>query len=468
MPIRFSIDYLDRPVIDGLIQRAKAGHTHIVIFGLPGVGKTELVEKHFPPETYSLIQCGEKQQAPDLYRSILASLGCFITVERSSKRGRKLSGSIKFLGVGGEGGGDSGTETKEQAMTVDLGNIFDVINSLKRAECPEWIVLNDFHRLSFPAQRQIAYDLKYAREHSDLRFVIVGAWHDPSRFDDLAPHYDTFASVPVSPWTNEELTNLAAMIAADFSLRIDNETVAQLTVASAGCPRILGQLLLRCDALTSGPLKNKSLRSVTADVAKRAVEQFFARSFAAFREAIAEFGLMTQYAQPVTQDVEAQEPTYVLGEEEEPLPYEQRFEKLTAIIARMNDSLSFEAKMHRAFIEYLVERDWLKIGLSCSIGGFIEFAKIRLPAASALRRRDFRRIAEYFLKLQDDLLPNREGLVWDKIGRRWFLNDAKFLAFLVSLKQQNLNSLWETETLPVPTDALRTVGRVTVGRSIYR
>jgi len=467
MPRRFSVDYLDRPVIDGLIERARTDHTHLVIFGLPGVGKTELVEKHFSSESHFLIQCGEKQQAPDLYRSILASLGCFITVERSSKRGRKLSGSIKFLGVGAEGGGDSGTETKEQAVSVDLGNIFDVINSLKRAECPQWIVLNDFHRLSYPAQRQVAYDLKYVSEHSELRFVIVGAWQDPSRFDDLSPHYDTFASVPVSPWTEEDLTKLASMIAADFSLSLDNAAVAQLALASAGCPRILGQLLLRCDALASMPSKGDLLKRVTQDLANGSINEFFSRSFGAFRDTIADFGLMTQYAQPVKQDVEAQEPEYSATGEDEALPYEQRLEKLKATVAKMNESLSFEAGLHRAFIEYLVGRDWLKIDLACSMEGFIEFAKARFPAASALRRRDFRKVADYFLGIQDDLLPNREALVWDKIGRRWFLNDAKFLAFLVSLEQQDMSRLWETETLPIPTDAVKSGGRITVGRSIY-
>ena len=79
----------------------------------------------------------------------------------------------------------SEAETTERAFDIDIANITDVLRVIERTSFHKHVVLDDFHHLGRPVQREIIQDFKTIYEKSKLRLIIVGVWADRDQLRGL-------------------------------------------------------------------------------------------------------------------------------------------------------------------------------------------------------------------------------------------------------------------------------------------
>jgi len=197
--------YLPRRRQQEELRAALSADGHMVIWGEPRQGKSSLLRHQLPGNDYSVIDCGYTQQRYDIYRMILREAGASVAVEQKRRRARGIGARVSFL----TGDLRSESETTERAFDIDISNITDVLRVIDGSNFHKHVVLDDFHHLGRPVQREIVQDLKTIYEKSELRLIIVGVWADRDQLRGL--HIDLGGrvdSIEVPRWQQNELADV--------------------------------------------------------------------------------------------------------------------------------------------------------------------------------------------------------------------------------------------------------------------
>jgi hypothetical protein len=212
---------------------------HVALFGTYGVGKTALIRRHVDASRLLFVECLPGQQAPEVYRAILAEAGARVRTETRLSKKKRLTASLKFL----SGGVEQGTENTEAEVTIDLGHVGDVFRTLAHHKKRPLVVLHDFNRLTRVAQRQIVKDFQYVFEQTEARFVVVGDWSSSAYLTDLNERLPSFlTSVQVTAWRDDELSSVLSAVANRLRITIPEDARASLITMSAGSIRELVEM----------------------------------------------------------------------------------------------------------------------------------------------------------------------------------------------------------------------------------
>lgn len=289
--------YIEREGVDRRIDECLESGKHVVVYGRPGQGKTSLVRRALTTRRSLYIQCQRGQRVPDLYRRILAELGASITTGRKLTKKRRLSADIKIF----SGGGDTEIESSEAQMTIDLGNIGDVLAAVNRSGFEGWIVLNDFQNLAESAKRRVATDIKYIAEQGPVRVLLVATWSGAIRFLDLNEDASSFVvHLEVPPWSPEDLRRI--LDAAEYLLNVEfsDQVKDRCIQSSAGCVRNLHEIAHEL-CRSSGILKTRGDRLLLDDVSavERSASAVYGQAFQAYE------GMLSRYLREIRIDVAA-------------------------------------------------------------------------------------------------------------------------------------------------------------------
>lgn len=211
-------NYIVRDSVDQRLIDALARDQHIVIYGSSKQGKTCLRKYNLQPHEYAVVTCSNRWTLSQLHSAILKAAGYVVegsttkTVGGEAKVTAKLSGGLNLFGnkaaaeVGTEASGNKSTETKTAPIELDPADVNDIIDALKAAECPQFVVLEDFHYLPEETQRDFAVALKAFHEDSNYCFIVVGVWRDQNRLvqqnGDLTGRV---VAIDADQWTEDEL-----------------------------------------------------------------------------------------------------------------------------------------------------------------------------------------------------------------------------------------------------------------------
>jgi hypothetical protein len=231
------LSYVEREAMEQAFARALSTHTHIVVFGTPGVGKSALIMRNIDMSEVIFVECLKGQRAPDIYRSVLSEAGARIKTETRLTSKKRLSATLKILG----GDIERDTENTEAEITIDLGNVGDVFRVLGlRGHRGRFVLLNNFHLLTRAVQRRIVTNLQYVLEHTGTRFIIVGNWTSPAYLADLNSLLPSFViDVHVELWTDEELRQLLGKVEQLLNVSFADDVAAEVINSSVGSVREL-------------------------------------------------------------------------------------------------------------------------------------------------------------------------------------------------------------------------------------
>lgn len=214
-------NYVVRDSVDQSLVDALARDQHIVIYGSSKQGKTCLRKYNLKADEYRLVTCGNKWTLSQLHSAILKEAGYVVegsttrTVTGELKVNAKLGGGFNIFGnkaqaeAGTEAGGTRERKIETAPLELDPADVNDIIAALEFAECPQFIVLEDFHYLPEETQRDFAVALKAFHEDSNFCFIVVGVWRDQNR---LVQHNGDLTgrvvAIDADRWTVDELRDV--------------------------------------------------------------------------------------------------------------------------------------------------------------------------------------------------------------------------------------------------------------------
>lgn len=234
--------YVRRPEVDEVLHAAVQSARHVAVFGTSGVGKSTLIRNSFDVSQLLQVRCRGGQPLPDLYRSILSEAGARVRTETRLTKKRRLTATLKLL----SGDTERGTERTETDVTIDLGNIADVLRLLRVHDQRKIVVLNDFHVLPRGVQRGVLGDLQYVFEETPVRVFMVGVWTAPAYLSDLDETVSSFVTdVGVPGWSNSELELFLKQVESLFNIRFSDEIRDMAIRTAAGSIRDLRDIVRR-------------------------------------------------------------------------------------------------------------------------------------------------------------------------------------------------------------------------------
>src|SRR5882762_8263285 len=183
--------YVERPSVDGAFEQALQTDHHIVIYGSSKQGKTALRQKHLDDDDDCVIvRPSPRTDMEGLYQPILRDAGIRIETEQST---RTEAGSTSTLRTGFKalipwvGGVDVGMEGqsrrgnqqefRSEFIGFNLAEAQSIGELLRKAQYAKYVVIENFHYLAVPIQKQLAFDLKTFHEIG-RRFIILGIWRE--------------------------------------------------------------------------------------------------------------------------------------------------------------------------------------------------------------------------------------------------------------------------------------------------
>ena len=211
------LSYVERDLVDSRFKAALKSSNEVVVYGSSKQGKTSLILKHLPSESYVKVECSPQTQPVDIYKSILRQLNIrYIdneSTEEGLEHGGKISAGFKIkipfigdTGVDAEASDNSTTKTtrSEQYVEYNLSLAQDLSELLNTNKCKKFIVLENFHYLSIDVQEVLAYDLRIFQDHH-IVFIILGIWREANRLAQFnGDLLDRITEVPVEPWERDD------------------------------------------------------------------------------------------------------------------------------------------------------------------------------------------------------------------------------------------------------------------------
>lgn len=212
------LNYVVRNSVDRGLVEALTRDQHIVIYGSSKQGKTCLRKYNLQPSDYNLVTCANKWSLAQLHSAILKAAGYEVegtttrAVSGEAKVSAKLGGGFNIFGnkasaeAATEVGGQKTKETESRPIELDPADVNDIIDALNVANCPKFLVLEDFHYLPEETQRDFAVALKAFHEDSPYCFIVVGVWRDQNR---LVQHNGDLTgrvvAIDADRWSPDEL-----------------------------------------------------------------------------------------------------------------------------------------------------------------------------------------------------------------------------------------------------------------------
>ena len=94
------LSYVERDLVDERFKAALNSSNEVVVYGSSKQGKTSLILKHLPSESYVKVECSPQTQPVDIYKSILRQLSIrYIdteTTEEGLEHGGKIAPALKL------------------------------------------------------------------------------------------------------------------------------------------------------------------------------------------------------------------------------------------------------------------------------------------------------------------------------------------------------------------------------------
>ncbi|TWB22017.1 hypothetical protein FBZ89_104265 [Nitrospirillum amazonense] len=233
------LNYVQRKDVDEPFFESLSRGKHIVIYGSSKQGKTSLRKTWLTDRDHLTVSCLSSMNLSQLNAAILKTAWYRLeqTISKSTDGSWKFSAELKakagiplLTEASGGGGVERQTKGTEQQTTtrieLDLGDVNDIIQSLKEANAPKHIVLEDFHYLPFDTQSQFSIALKAFHENSDYTFVVIGVWREKNRLiyfnGDLTSRV---VAIDADAWTKEELKSVVRAGEPLLNVRFDDEFV---------------------------------------------------------------------------------------------------------------------------------------------------------------------------------------------------------------------------------------------------
>lgn len=252
-----SPSYVDRGRLDERFRRALASNRHIAVHGGSKQGKSWLRIKGLSADEAIVVQCELSSTPTSLLKDALGRLG--VRAELRTTKSRELEGSLDFrtgveagkllAKIKGEVGGElectQGTETAYEPIGQAPGNLAWVSSTIVKSS--KRLVLEDFHYISEPVQKELAFLLKAMGEYG-LFVIVVGVWPK----DHLLTYYNGDLEGRVEDihlkWDNEELREVLARgaeaLRVEFADRVLDDLVAEASGNVGLVQRLAYQLCL--------------------------------------------------------------------------------------------------------------------------------------------------------------------------------------------------------------------------------
>jgi hypothetical protein len=216
------LSYVERADVDNRFKQALTSDKQVIVYGSSKQGKTSLVSKYLPYDNNLLVSLTPKTTILDIYQTILSEAGVRIDSGGVEKKGSETSVGVAarvkaiiplFGGGEAETKGDvkasSSSESKYEAIPINLELPQHVANILERANCKKWVILENFHYLNDETQKQFAFDLR-AFQELGVRFVVLGVWREKNRMAQFnGDLLDRLIEVPVEPWEEADFDRVA-------------------------------------------------------------------------------------------------------------------------------------------------------------------------------------------------------------------------------------------------------------------
>lgn len=444
--------YVEREAVERAFKTGLDTQSHILVCGSPGVGKSALIRNNVSWSDVIFIECLKEQRAPDVYRSILSEAGARIKTETRLSKERRLVATLKFFSAGAEGDFEHGTESTETEVTVDLGNIGDVVRILQsHKDNRSYVVLNDFHLLARSVQRRIVNSLQYIYERTNFRFIIVGNWVSQGYLTDLNSLVPSFsASVNVPAWSREELTSVLSRVEQLLNVSFSPQVRDILISNSAGSIREFtdychGLLSTEGVAVTQATRKEITNVGQLNAVSDERTERPYAR-YADLLSSYLSVKLLTIDGADVAGFIESVGGDLLAsgdsagGEKEEgagKFSFDELRQALDDTVQIFNRPKSIKQSLRRALIDALVTRiresGEIQVQISLAAIGSGRDADIKLDIPPAEAERLLRKAVRRLVRVQAQYGFNPKLLAYDPRGKALVLVEPKFRAFLRSV-----------------------------------
>ncbi len=293
------LNYVSRPSADEFLVENLTRDKHIVIYGSSKQGKTSLRKHCLNSDDYIVVHCSNKWGISDLHSAILKKAGFEVTQSTSKTvSGKsKIFAKVKtsFFGSGAEGGAEAERNNLEQTTTqpleLDPEDVNDIINSLNQLSFENYIVLEDFHYLSFETQKDFSVALKAFHEESPYCFIIVGVWLEENRLTvyngDLTGRV---VSIDADVWQEPELNQVISDGEALLNIRFSEEFKECLIENCFGSVYIVQESCYQCCQRNGITNTQSELTEIgTGDEASEIIEEVVNQQTGRFNSFITQF-----------------------------------------------------------------------------------------------------------------------------------------------------------------------------------
>lgn len=280
--------YVPRRSQEDRLAAALSAGGHLVIWGEPRQGKSSLVRHQLKGVEHCIVQCAYGQRRFDIYRMILREAGASVAVERKRRRARGIGARVSIF----TGNLTKESETTERTFDIDISNINDVLRVIDDSAFDKVVVLEDFHYLGRPVQRQILQDMKAIYEKSHLKIILVGVWADRNQL--LGLHVDLGGrvdAVEIPRWSENELAEVLRKGEDILGLHFASSVISKFIANSQQSVGVLQELALAAcvEAERRRPTDPSGQVEITEELIEGAVRHVLEQSVARLRWYVSTF-----------------------------------------------------------------------------------------------------------------------------------------------------------------------------------
>lgn len=213
--------YVERDHVDRLFKMALHSEKQILVYGASKQGKTALVSKYCGYDENIVYQLTPETELIDIYQGVLKQAGIALKTEVTEGTGEssslklraKIIASIAMFGKASAETDFQASENKTKSVKYEevpfnISQPQDIANLLKRAKNEKFVILENFHYLTYENQKRFAFDLR-AFQELGVRFIILGVWRERNRMlqfnGDLL---DRIQEIPVEPWDKSDFKKI--------------------------------------------------------------------------------------------------------------------------------------------------------------------------------------------------------------------------------------------------------------------
>lgn len=246
------LNYVERHSADFTLKTNLERKQHLIIYGSSKQGKTSLRKHCINESDYIVVQCNNRMDISALNTSILKQADFRVELSTAkTETGKSKILASATAGIFGSNATASADYEKtgsrvftDRGLELDPEDTNDIIQALKEVNFDKYIILEDFHYLEIPTQKDFAVELKAFYENSDLTFIIIGVWLEENRLSvyngDLTGR---LLSIDADKWSNEEMREvinqgeklLNLRFAEEFKSYIINNCFDSIYIVQESC-----------------------------------------------------------------------------------------------------------------------------------------------------------------------------------------------------------------------------------------